>query len=78
MHLRSYQSFKGKKLLVYFHANAEDIGQAYPLLDSIRTNTRYDVLAPEFPGYGTYRTTVSKEKAKTISCTSAQLKEDCE
>ena len=64
--------------MVYFHANAEDIGQAYPLLDCIRTNTRFDVLAPEFPGYGSYRKTVSKDNSKNITCSSAQLKEDCE
>lgn len=70
-----------KKVLVYFHANAEDLGLAYPLLESIRTNARYNVLAPEYPGYGTYRETTIRakgEKKTTISCSSEQIREDSE
>ena len=42
------------KILVYFHANAEDVGLAYALLDSIRQTVKVNILAPEYPGYGIY------------------------
>ena len=42
------------KLLIYFHANAEDIGIAYNLLSNIRTLLRVNVLAMEYPGYSFY------------------------
>ena len=48
------------KIIIYFHANAEDIGLAYPLLESLRTSSRFNVLAPEYPGYGTYRRSVAR------------------
>lgn len=42
-------------LLIYFHANAEDIGLAYDsLLFDLRTNLQISILAPEYPGYGLY------------------------
>lgn len=44
------------KILLYFHANAEDIGLSYHLLDTIRINMKINVIAPEYPGYGIYRT----------------------
>mmetsp|Transcript_9904 Transcript_9904/g.11210 ORF Transcript_9904/g.11210 Transcript_9904/m.11210 type:complete len:198 (+) Transcript_9904:67-660(+) len=42
------------KLLIYFHGNAEDLGQAFQLLNHIRTTLKIHVLAVEFPGYGIY------------------------
>lgn len=50
------------KVILYFHANAEDIGLSYPLLDFLRTYTKCHVIAPEFPGYGIYNKTVPKAK----------------
>lgn len=61
------------KLIVYFHANAEDLGLSYPLLESLRTGARFNVLAPEYPGYGSYKDTVPRsnnEQPKPISCSS--------
>ena len=43
------------KLLVYFHANAEDIGVAYDLLLLIGEQLKVHVLAVEYPGYGLYK-----------------------
>jgi hypothetical protein len=54
------QTVGSSKILVYFHANAEDIGLSYHLLDTIRTNMKINVLAPEYPGYGIYRSLRSK------------------
>ena len=42
------------KILIYFHANAEDIGLSYTLLESIRQTIKVNILAPEYPGYGFY------------------------
>lgn len=40
--------------MIYFHGNAEDLGQAYQLLNHIRNTLKIHVLAVEFPGYGIY------------------------
>ena len=69
------------KLLIYFHANAEDIGLAYPLLDSIRNVIKINVIAPEYPGYGIYNTVraVGKQVSnQTIYPSSEQIREDSE
>lgn len=69
------------KMIIYFHANAEDIGLSYPLLESMRTGARFNVLAPEYPGYGTYKETTVRtkdDKAKPITCSSKQIREDAE
>jgi hypothetical protein len=66
-------------LLIYFHANAEDIGLAYPLLDSIRNVIKINVIAPEYPGYGVYNTVRNVGKnvtAQTIYPSSEQIRED--
>jgi hypothetical protein len=42
------------KLLIYYHANAEDVGLCYEMLDHIRSTVRINILAPEYPGYGIY------------------------
>ena len=40
------------KLLIYFHANAEDIVLSHELLDYMRALLRVNVIAIEYPGYG--------------------------
>lgn len=42
------------KILLYFHANAEDLGRAYKFLTFVHTYLRMHVLAVEYPGYGIY------------------------
>jgi len=42
------------KVMLYFHANAEDIVLAHELLDYIRTLLRIHIIAIEYPGYGLY------------------------
>jgi hypothetical protein len=44
-----------KKLLIYFHGNAEDIGHSYEFLSEISQKFRVNVLAMEYPGYGIFR-----------------------
>lgn len=42
------------KLLIYFHANAEDIVLSHELLDCLRYMLKVNVLSIEYPGYGIY------------------------
>jgi hypothetical protein len=43
------------KLILYFHANYEDLGYTYHLCSMIRKSTRMNVLSVEYPGYGIYK-----------------------
>ena len=40
------------KIILFFHANAEDIGNSYDLLSFIRDGLKINILAIEYPGYG--------------------------
>jgi len=40
--------------MIYFHANAEDIGSCYEMFDRIRSTLQINILIPEYPGYGIY------------------------
>lgn len=42
------------KILVYFHANAEDIILAKELLEHMQCFLKVNILAVEYPGYGLY------------------------
>ena len=42
------------KLMIYFHANAEDIVLCNELLDYIRALLKVNIIAVEYPGYGIY------------------------
>lgn len=42
------------KILIYYHANAEDIVLANELMDYMRSLLRINVIAVEYPGYGLY------------------------
>jgi hypothetical protein len=65
------QTVGSSKMLIYFHANAEDVGLSYHLLDTIRTNMKINVLAPEYPGYGIYRSVRCKNDSKSeVYCSS--------
>lgn len=39
-------------VLLFFHANAEDLGMCFSLLQHMRDQFKVNVLAPEYPGYG--------------------------
>ena len=38
--------------MIYFHANAEDLGMCYYMLDCLKERLGVRVLAMEYPGYG--------------------------
>ena len=44
-----------KKLVIYFHGNAEDIGLAYELLYRFGREMNMHILALEYPSYGLYK-----------------------
>jgi hypothetical protein len=61
----------GARLMIYFHANAEDIGSTYEMINYIGHKLSMHVLSVEYPGYGLYKTTMPceakmKEDADTI------------
>ena len=43
------------KVIMYFHANAEDIGHSYQLTDDLRKGLCINVISIEYPGYGLYK-----------------------
>ena len=45
---------QNNKLLVYFHGNAEDLGQNEVYLMKLREIFGMSVLAMEYPGYGMF------------------------
>eukprot|EP00357_Protocruzia_adherens_P003691 CAMPEP_0115017390 /NCGR_PEP_ID=MMETSP0216-20121206/28091_1 /TAXON_ID=223996 /ORGANISM="Protocruzia adherens, Strain Boccale" /LENGTH=293 /DNA_ID=CAMNT_0002388203 /DNA_START=357 /DNA_END=1238 /DNA_ORIENTATION=- len=50
------------KILIYFHGNAEDLGQAYGMMDEIRANLMIHVIGVEYPGYGIYKGSSSEKQ----------------
>jgi dienelactone hydrolase len=51
------------KIMIFFHANAEDLKLSYELIDLFRTVLHVHVIAMEYPGFGLYK---SKASAKTL------------
>ena len=41
-------------VLIFFHANAEDLGLSYDLAYDIRSELRINVIMMEYAGYGLY------------------------
>jgi pimeloyl-ACP methyl ester carboxylesterase len=42
------------KVMIYFHGNAEDLGQAFEVLETLRSVLHIHIFAVEYPGYGLY------------------------
>jgi hypothetical protein len=42
------------KMIIYFHANYEDLGQTHTFLHTLMTSLQINVLGVEYPGYGIY------------------------
>ena len=43
------------KVLLYFHANAEDVILAHELLENVKNFLKIHVVAVEYPGYGLFQ-----------------------
>jgi pimeloyl-ACP methyl ester carboxylesterase len=50
-----HYSLTTNKILIYFHGNAEDIGNSKDLLTVVKTYLKINCLAMEYPGYGIYK-----------------------
>jgi len=50
-----YKNGNSSKILIYFHANAEDLGLCYNFADELRKILRINVIVPEYPGYSIYK-----------------------
>eukprot|EP00747_Dinoflagellata_sp_TGD_P091210 gnl/TRDRNA2_/TRDRNA2_164980_c0_seq1.p1 gnl/TRDRNA2_/TRDRNA2_164980_c0~~gnl/TRDRNA2_/TRDRNA2_164980_c0_seq1.p1 ORF type:complete len:408 (+),score=63.94 gnl/TRDRNA2_/TRDRNA2_164980_c0_seq1:102-1325(+) len=46
---------KAATVMLFFHANAEDLGMSYAVLKHMRDQFKVNVLAVEYPGYGLLR-----------------------
>jgi len=46
---------KAASVILFFHANAEDLGMSFAVLKHIRDQFKVNVLAVEYPGYGLLR-----------------------
>ena len=46
------QSDDPGKVIIYFHANAEDLGKCLSLLNKLRGILGARIIAMEYPGYG--------------------------
>ena len=52
LYLRNKNS---SRLLIYFHANAEDVGATRELLEYVYKYLNVSAVAVEYPGYGVYK-----------------------
>lgn len=51
-------------MLVYFHANAEDIVLSHELLENIKRFLKVHVISVEYPGYGLYQARYQKRTGR--------------
>lgn len=57
--LRSFR--KTKKIIIFFHGNAEDLGMVRHILRVIQAHIDAHIIAVEYPGYGVYSGTPNEE-----------------
>lgn len=55
-------SIGSSKVMLYFHANAEDIVLCNELMDYARALLKINIIAVEYPGYGIYNETMQKRQ----------------
>lgn len=53
-------------MMVYFHANGEDIGLAYSFCDSLCQHMRIPLIAMEYVGYSIYPSTEEPSEVKIV------------
>lgn len=54
---------KAASVILFFHANAEDLGMSFAVLKHMRDQFKVNVMAVEYPGYGLLRGMASGEAA---------------
>jgi len=52
---------KAATIIMFFHANAEDLGMSFSVLKHMRDQFKVNILAVEYPGYGLLRATSPSE-----------------
>ena len=53
--------------MLYFHANAEDLGMCYYMLDCLKERLGVRVLAMEYPGYGLAEGSSNEDSVDAVS-----------
>lgn len=56
------------KLMIYFHANAEDVGSCFSFIEYVSKTLKINILAVEYPGYGIYKHVKGSKTLLTPSC----------
>lgn len=65
---------KAATVMLFFHANAEDLGMSFSLLKHIRDQFKVNVLAVEYPGYGLLsHMTPSEDTIKEVALTALRF-----
>jgi hypothetical protein len=57
-----YKNGFSSKIIIFFHANAEDIFISYEFVNNISKILKINVLVPEYPSYSIYKTIKSDNK----------------
>ena len=57
-----YKNGLSSKLIIFFHANAEDIFISYDFIYNISKILKINILVPEYPSYSIYKTVKSEKK----------------
>ena len=73
------QNVPNKKLLIYFHGNAEDCGNNLMLMATLRDRYNISVLAVEYPGYGFFSHKILNgdvDESKKLSCSPKKITEN--
>jgi hypothetical protein len=69
-HGYNYCNTKNNKILIYFHANYEDIGMTYMMALLLSKQLNLNVLSVEYPSYGIYKS--------SSECSSDQILKDAD
>jgi len=62
--------------MLYFHGNAEDVGDNLELLNTLRNKYNLSVLAVEYPGYGFFSHKIINgeiNSSKKLSCSPKKI-----
>jgi hypothetical protein len=57
LYLRNADNKSGK-VIIYFHANYEDLGLSYNVSSKLCKYMKYDIICVEYPGYGVYKSNI--------------------
>lgn len=64
------------RIMIYFHANAEDAGLSDEIIYPLKEQLNVHILVPEYPGYGVYNN--DGENKPTITASEEQINKDAQ